>query len=131
MRLLLIAGLVGLAFTGSSLRAQEQMWPAFKTGEELLRDCSVDAPEARALCRGYIMAVHDVLSDIGALVDGIEACLSGRESVTSLVTLVVDYLEANPQVRSIKADGLVAYALALEYPCRPSAFQQFLEESTQ
>jgi hypothetical protein len=131
MRLLLMTMLAVLALPGATPRAQDQWWPAFKTGEELLRDCRVDSPEARALCRGYIMGIHDVLSDIGALVDGTRACLTGRESVASLITLVVDFLEANPQVRSIKADGLVAYAFALEYPCRPSAFELFLEESAQ
>lgn len=130
MRLLVMAGFVVLVLTGPALRAQEHMWPALKTGGALLRDCRVDSPEARALCRGYIMAIHDVLSDIGGVVDGTQACLSGRESVVSLVTVVVDFLEANPQVHLIKADGIVAYALSLEFPCRPAAFELFKQDST-
>lgn len=119
MRCLVLAAVCGLTLCGAPLGAQEEMWRAFKSGEDLLRDCRSETSESRALCRGYIMALNDVLSGFGAVVDGTYACLEGDESVEELVALVTDFLEANPNVRSIKADGLVAYALALRYPCGP------------
>ena len=117
MRCLVLAAVCGSILGGGPVGAQEGMWRAFKSGEELLRDCRSETSESRALCRGYIMALNDVLSGFGAVVDGTRACLEGDESVEELIALVTDYLEANPGVRSINADGLVAYALALRYPC--------------
>ena len=65
------------------------------------------------------MAIADVMAGAGARVDGLQACHEEAESIEQLVETVVDFLEENRAGRSIKADGLVAYALSLKFPCAP------------
>ncbi|WP_282606863.1 Rap1a/Tai family immunity protein [Pelagibius sp. Alg239-R121] len=94
-----------------------ETWPPYMTGERLLVACGSEDPAEKGLCIGYILGVADVLGGPGAKVDGIYACLPGGETTEELVELVKDYLAANRQLANLKADGLVAYALSLSFPC--------------
>lgn len=94
-----------------------EAWPPYVTGAELAAACASEEPAEQGLCVGYIRGVADVLGGPGAKVDGIIACLPGGETSEQLLELVKDYLVANPQLGSLKADGLVAYVLSLSFPC--------------
>lgn len=94
--------------------------PRFRSGAELLADCSAEDPLARGRCAGYVMAIADVLGGALARIDGVEACLEGDESLDELVAAVLRHLEANPGRQAIKGDGAVAYALSLYRPCTES-----------
>ena len=96
-----------------------ETWPPYMNGEQLAAACASEDPAERGLCIGYILGVADVLGGPGATVDGIHACLPGGETTEQLIEQVTDFLKANPQLGSLKADGLVAYVLSLSFPCEP------------
>lgn len=91
--------------------------PRYRNGAELLADCRAEAALARGRCTGYVMAVADMLGGAAAAIDGLQACLTGRESLEELVGVVARHLEANPARAALKGDGVVAYALSLYRPC--------------
>ena len=63
------------------------------------------------------MAIADVLGGAGARIDGIQACLTGTESLEELIATVDRHLRENPARQALKGDGAAAYALALYRPC--------------
>jgi len=109
------------SLSGGAVRAAEPLFsheqPRFRSGAELLADCSAQDPAALGRCRGYIMAIADVLGGAGARVDGIQACLNGDETLEDLVATVNRHLRENPARQALKGDGAAAYALALYRPC--------------
>lgn len=112
--------LVSFAMTGAAgaadpLFAHEQ--PRYRSGEQLLADCSSDEPQAQGRCAGYVMAVADMLGGASASVDGLQACLEGDETLPELLGVVRTHLEANPARAALKGDGVVAYALSIYRPC--------------
>ncbi len=113
--------LSGGLISGGPAQAAEPLFshelPRFRSGAELLADCSAKDPAALGRCRGYIMAIADVLGGAGARVDGIQACLNGDESLEELVDTVNRHLRENPARQALKGDGAAAYALALYRPC--------------
>ena len=122
MRGCLRLALLSLLLCGTPTQAQmlaDSDRIIFRTGEDLFADCIASEGHERGLCFGYVMAIADVMAGAGARVDGLRACHEEAESIEQLVGIVTEFLEANPAGRSIKADGLVAYALSLEFPCAP------------
>lgn len=107
------------------LFAHEQ--PRYRSGAELLDDCSSSDLEAKARCAGYVMAVADMLGGASARIDGIQACLRGDEPLEDLLEVVRRHLEANPARGVLKGDGAVAYALSIYRPC-PESGASFEEE---
>lgn len=91
--------------------------PRYRSGGELLDDCRSDEPAAQGRCAGYVMAVADMLGGAGARIDGLEACLTGRETLDELLGVVRDHLADNPARAVLKGDGAVAYALSIYRPC--------------
>ncbi|WP_340116089.1 Rap1a/Tai family immunity protein [Pelagibius sp. 7325] len=91
--------------------------PRYRSGGELLDDCRSDEPVAQGRCAGYVMAVADMLGGAGARIDGLEACLTGRETLDELLGVVRDHLDDNPARGVLKGDGAVAYALSIYRPC--------------
>lgn len=94
--------------------------PRYRSGGQLLEDCRSQEPQAQGRCAGYVMAVADMLGGAAARIDGLEACLTGDESVAELLGVVERHLEANPARAFLKGDGAVAYALSLYRPCAGS-----------
>ena len=114
----LLAALVLLLPLSAELQFEGETWPPFKTGEGLLEDCKSEDKERLALCRGYIVSIADVLGGSGGRIDGLRSCPDkGWGGAEKIVSIVVKFLDENPELRSIKADGLVSYALSLEFPC--------------
>lgn len=131
------AGLAGLLFSinAASGYAADALFahelPRYRSGDELLADCRSQEPAARGRCAGYVMAVADMLGGAAARIDGLQACLTGAESLEELVDVVQRHLEANPARAHLKGDGVVAYALSLYRPCPASeaSFEERLLES--
>lgn len=94
--------------------------PRYRSGGELLEDCRSQEPQAQGRCAGYVMAVADMLGGATAHIDGLQACLTGEESLPELLGVVERHLEANPARAFLKGDGAVAYALSLYRPCTGS-----------
>jgi len=123
------AGLLpALAAAADPLFAHEL--PRYRNGDEVLADCRSEEAHARGRCAGYVMAVADMLGGAAARIDGMEACLTGEESVEELLTVVERHLAANPARAHLKGDGAVAYALSLYRPCAGSdaSFEERLLE---
>lgn len=125
---LLLGGAVAPAWAADPLFAHEQ--PRYRSGAELLDDCTSNDAVAQARCAGYVMAVADMLGGASARIDGIEACLSGSETLAELIGVVRDHLESNPARAILKGDGAVAYALSIYRPCPASdaTFEERLRE---
>ena len=117
------AGLLAAAGAASASAAEPLFaheLPRYRDGGELLDDCRSQELAARGRCAGYVMAVADMLGGASAHIDGLQACLTGNESLRELVDVVQRHLEANPARAQLKGDGLVAYALSLYRPCPAS-----------
>ena len=125
---LLLGG--GTAAAADALFAHEQ--PRYRSGAELLEDCRSDAPAARGRCAGYVMAVADMLGGAGARIDGLQACLTGRETLDELLAVVRHHLEDNSARGVLKGDGAVAYALSIYRPCGGSeaGFEERLRDGS-
>ena len=108
----------GVAAAAEPFFAHEE--PRYRNGDQLLHDCRSPEPAERARCAGYVMAVADMLGGASASIDGLQACLTGKETLAELVDVVLTHLEANPARASLKGDGVVAYALSLYRPCAES-----------
>ncbi len=116
------------AVAADPLFAHEQ--PRYRSGAELLEDCTSAQPVAQARCAGYVMAVADMLGGAAARIDGLQACLKGDETLADLLGVVRGHLERNPARGSLKGDGAVAYALSIYRPCPESgaSFEERLLE---
>jgi len=110
-----------LALPGTPARAADPLFahelPRYRSGDQLLADCRSEEPAARGRCAGYVMAVADMLGGAAARIDGLEACLTGDESLEELLGVVERHLESNPARAHLKGDGAVAYALSIYRPC--------------
>jgi len=109
------AGAAAPARAVDALFAHEQ--PRYRSGSELLADCRSEDSQAQGRCAGYVMAVADMLGGANARIDGLQACLDGRETLAELVGVVLAHLEDNPARAVLKGDGAVAYALSIYRPC--------------
>jgi len=121
----------GLAAAADPLFAHEL--PRYRSGGDVLDDCRSDEPAAQGRCAGYVMAVADMLGGAGARIDGLEACLTGRETLDELLGVVRDHLEDNPARAVLKGDGAVAYALSIYRPCAEGSAsfeERLLEDSS-
>lgn len=115
-RQLVSVALVALAFTASP--------PAkagYVTGQDLLSICSPQRadPVYRlkvAQCRGYVVAIADT-ADCSRKNIEFRWNSATNASQHQLVDTVVGWLEAHPALLTYQADGLVAAALADQYPC--------------
>jgi hypothetical protein len=116
-RKLLCLGLVVLA----GMSAPPLVAPAhayFLDGDELLNNCSITVPDERfdpTICLTYIMGAYDAFM-FQRLVRNQPRCAPRNLTGAQLREVVVDYLMANPDNRSMDASALVWNAVIEEWP---------------
>lgn len=82
---------------------------SFKTGNQLHAELMGTTME-KMLTVGYITGVADALENL-------TICLPPRITAGQVVDVSKQYLEANPAIRHLSADVLVAYVLSTTWPC--------------
>lgn len=70
---------------------------------------------AAGRCLGYLLAAEDALAHDS--IEGVRACLPPTIGLSEQHRIVIDWLKANPEAKSLTALGLVARAYAERYPC--------------
>jgi len=105
-------GLMGIVLSASLGLAAESR-PTLVNGKELLHQCNSD----RGICLGYIAAVADVMSSIGAI-HGYVACVPADVTIKEHTRAVLKWMEAHPDDLSFTAHSIVAEALSEAFPCK-------------
>lgn len=83
---------------------------------DLERWCRIETSAAGAgRCLGYLLAARDVLARDS--IEGVRACLPPTVKLQEQLDIVMRWLQANPDARAATAMGLIARALATDYPC--------------
>jgi hypothetical protein len=83
--------------------------------EHLDKWCTQASSVAAGRCIGYLLAAEDALSHDS--IEGVRACLPPAIGLSEQHRIVIDWLKANPEAKSLTALGLVARAYAAHYPC--------------
>ena len=107
----LLASLAALAL----IAVPPEAGASFESGTTLLEKCGGGQAE-KAACRGYILAIADVLAEGPHF--GWRACAPGDAPAAQVEKAVVRWLRNNPRILHYAADGLVAKALSDGFPCR-------------
>jgi hypothetical protein len=89
----------------------------FVNGQMLLTLCQSDKLPDIGACQGYIMAVNDTMI-AGHLNRHMLVCMPKGVNPLTLKEIVTNYLKAVPAKLGFIADGIVAEALANNFPCR-------------
>ena len=96
----------------------------FLDGDELMNHCSITVPDERfdpAICLTYIMGAYDAYM-FQRLTRNQPRCTPQTLTAGKLREVVVAYLQANPDNRSMDASALVWNAIITEWPdCGTSA----------
>ena len=90
----------------------------FLDGDELMNHCSANIADERfdpAVCVTYIMGAHDAFM-FQRLVRNQPRCTPRSLTGGRLRETVVDYLQANPDNRTLDASALVWNAIIAEWP---------------
>jgi hypothetical protein len=86
---------------------------ALETGNMFYADCSTSM--GRTECISYVMGVTDALSLVGAV------CTPEHSTVRQAIDVVVKYLRAHPEQRSLPAATQIRGALQEAFPCKDQA----------
>ncbi len=93
----------------------------YHRARDFARFCFIgDDPATRNFCLGYIVGVAHVLNNVtenGAAVYGLRACLPPDLGQGEAVRVVRDHLNAHPELDEVTPDRLIAEALAAAFPC--------------
>lgn len=90
----------------------------FENGNSLYKNCQGDTFE-QTRCMAYISAIADVLGGKSYnSVAGYVACIPLRVNLDQLRSILVKWLNNNPQYRHYAAPGLVAAAFEEAFPCK-------------
>jgi hypothetical protein len=99
------------------LLASGGAWAYFKTGNELLANCTGNSFK-EGYCLGYIASVsdtHNTWVDLGNMSEIF--CLPKGVTQGQLQSVGVKYLEENPADLHLTASSLIAHALGRAFPC--------------
>jgi hypothetical protein len=113
MKAICAVTLATLACSGGPVLADIVQVHGFETGNELYDACVNDTH----FCYGFIEAIADAMSGRFG-VQGWYACIDQQVIARQIYDVVVEYLRDNPTSRHLGADGLVAHALSLNFPCK-------------
>ena len=113
MRLILLAIAIVLAGGG-------QAWAegfGFQSGEQLLSNCQSKKPRETWSCRNYVSGAVDTLQLTQRLT--MVCMFIPPEGLTEeqSVGVVLEYLKAHPEERSMSGARNIIAAMATEYPC--------------
>jgi hypothetical protein len=97
---------LALAVTAQPDSAPVRIW---KTGNDILADCSSTSDAVRFACMGYIMGVSDTIATEGGLTQPI--ALPEGSTPVQLKDVVISYLTQHPEKRHLTAAALVYGAL--------------------
>lgn len=94
---------------------------AFKTGNDLLRECEAgEGPNPSMFqlgaCAGYILGVADTIAFWSQVKDG-KNCIPASSQAGQLKDIVVKHLKANPEVRHFDAHTLTYVAFRNAFNC--------------
>jgi hypothetical protein len=105
-------GLMGI-FLWATVGLAAESRPTLVNGKELLRQCKAD----RGICHGYIAAVADVMSSVGAIHEYI-ACVPADVTVKQHTKAVMKWMETHPDDLNFTAHSIVAEVLSETFPCK-------------
>jgi hypothetical protein len=92
---------------------------ALTSRSKLEKWCAEGSAAASGRCIGYLLAAEDMLAS--GSIDGIRACLPEGVGLAEQISIVNEWLQANPEASAQSAIGLVARAYAARYPCKSPA----------
>jgi hypothetical protein len=104
-----IAGL-GMLATAGAARAEY-----FETGRDLYKKCRDTGTASQVFCFGFIIGIADVMEDNP--LDGRSACIPRDASIQQVAEVVIQFLEANPEIREFTGESLAVQALSERFPC--------------
>ena len=90
---------------------------AFRSGNELLRNCESQSPNEVFFCNGYVLAVHDASQDFTPEGYGPYICLPVNVTVEQVKRVIVKFLNDNPSSLHYSASSLASTALQKSFPC--------------
>lgn len=82
---------------------------------DLEKWCTQASSVAAGRCIGYLLAAEDALAHDS--IEGTRACLPSAITLQEQHRLVLNWLQAHPDMPALTALGLVARAYAEHYPC--------------
>ena len=88
----------------------------FVIGNNLYSWCTASPADMTSFCIAYIIGISDVLSQ--NTVNNYRACIPLTVNGQQERDIVVNHLHDHPETRHYGAAGLVAQALAEQFPCR-------------
>ncbi|HEX4695953.1 Rap1a/Tai family immunity protein [Sphingomonas sp.] len=100
------------------LMLQEVTVTNFETGKSLFARCVSVSAEDQAACAAYVTGVAD-LAETGKATKSLPPLICAPAGTTpdKLKDVVVRYLRANADERSLAASGIVIAALSNAFPC--------------
>jgi hypothetical protein len=101
------------------LMASGQVWAAYQSGNDLLRQCKAGDVNRIVGCYGYIASVVDTHEALVARGMQPEICVP--EEIVSperLRRIVLQYFAGNPESLHFAASSLILNALRGAFPCR-------------
>lgn len=87
----------------------------FESGNTLYEDCDGNDYD-QILCLGYLRAISDVLNGDNT-VNGFKACIPAGVTPFQLKSILIKWLDDNPENRHYAAAGLVASSFQEAFPC--------------
>ena len=109
--------LIGAAMTGFFAMAWTSPAAGY-TAEDIVNSCapageSTEALISQSFCYGYIYGAAEVTADTSEHV-----CIETPVTAKELISVVTEFVAANPQLADSPARNVVMAALRREYPCR-------------
>lgn len=119
MRVLVAAGVVALVATGVS--AAEPDRGAFISGNKLLTLCRQGKSGHEASkwsCSSYVQGVADAAITFDRGRNAVNMCIPLGVASEQIQDVTVQWLEAHPERRHVRASDLIAAALSEAFPCQ-------------
>lgn len=111
MKKTILAAALGLALIGPTAASAQ-----FKTGNDLLADCSSKETTSRIYCLGYVAGANDsILRQLSG--SGEKLCAPDRYTTGQLRDMVINLLVEKPEHRHLPAEFFVLAAYIRAWGC--------------